>query len=262
MLNEQITQKIESTIKKAGSILLSHFRKPLHWHEKKNQGFVTEADLASEKFLIDELGKILPDASFITEEEGKKGNQLADYTWVIDPLDGTTNFAHGLSYFCISVALTYKGKPIFAVIYQPLLDEYFTAQAGKGALLNGVPVAVTKTSYSKSFIAIGVPYAKDARFAEIIHALDIIAPETFGFRHMGAAALDLAYVACGRFDGVVFENLKWWDVAAGILILKEAGAAVTDFSGKEVDEQYVTFCAASDKLHAHLLKVIGQLIKK
>jgi myo-inositol-1(or 4)-monophosphatase len=264
MMHEKIDllKKVEPVIKEAGSILLSHFKKPIKWHEKKDAGLVTQADLESEKFLIQKLGEIFPEASFFTEEEGKKGDENAPYCWVIDPLDGTTNYAHGLPYFCISVGLTYQKKPIWGAVYQPILDEFFYAQKGKGAFLNGKKIqANAKTPFNKSFIAIGVPYAKDSKFNEIIHTLDAIAPKTFGFRHMGAAALDQVYVACGRFDGVVFENLEWWDVAAGIIILEESGALVTDFSNKPVNQNYISFIAAAAPLHEQLLKVIQEVIK-
>src|SRR5262249_33106562 len=132
-----ITTKVEPIVKHAGHLLLSQFRKPITWHTKADKSIVTEIDVASETLLKRELTAVIPEAAFWAEESGKQGN--ADYFWVIDPLDGTTNYAHGLPYFCISVALTYKNVPIWGCVYQPVLDEFFYAHKSKGAFLNGKP---------------------------------------------------------------------------------------------------------------------------
>ncbi len=254
----EITAKVEPIIKQAGKIVMHEFGKPIPWHEKKDAGFVTAADLASEAFLKKELEKILPGAAIIAEESGLQ--QGSDYCWVIDPLDGTANFAHGLPYFCISVALTFKGEPIWAGIYQPITDEFFYASRGNGASCNGAPIRVHEPeSLAKSFLVIAVPYQKDQYFKKVISALQLIAPKTDYFRHMGAVALDQAYLASGRFDGLFFAELGWWDIAAGMLLIREAGGVVTTFEGGPVNQQYKTYIGASPKIHEELIKLIAQV---
>ena len=131
---------VDPLVRQAGRILLDYFHKPLKRYDKKNAGFATDADLASESFLLKSLAPIIPDVSFCAEESGLTAGN--DYQWVIDPLDGTTNFASGIPYFCVSVALTYKGNPIFGVIYSPITDEFFYAETGKGAFCNNLPIHV------------------------------------------------------------------------------------------------------------------------
>lgn len=255
MKHIELSQKIEPIIKKAGEILLSHFRKVIHVEHKYHGGLVTEADIASENYLKTELGRLLPDAAFWAEESGKSGE--APYQWVIDPLDGTTNFAHGLPYFCVSVALTYKHKPVIGVIFQPLMNEYFLAVEDRGAFCNDNPIHISPVkSMAESMIVVGLPYAKSGYYRELLNDFKKAALKSFAIRHFGAAALDLAYVAAGRMDAVFFEKLAWWDVAAGILLIKEAGGIITDFNGKEINPSFVSCLATSARLHPALLKLL------
>jgi len=245
--------ELEALVRHAGRILMSYYNKPLHRTYKNHQGFATEADVAVERYLIEQLHKLMPEASIYAEESGASGNQYADYSWIIDPLDGTTNFAQTLPYFCISVALTYKGEPQIGVVYQPLLDELFYASKGDGASLNGVPIAVSAPhNLKETMLVVGLPYAKNAVFMTLLDDIKRITPYTYAFRHFGAAALDCAYVACGRLDGVFLASLKWWDVAAGMLLIQEAGGVVTDFEGKPIDASYATFVAGGPMVHKHL----------
>lgn len=256
MIPHTIRDDIEQIVRGAGTTLLSYFNTPLTRKEKEAGGFVTEADLASEQYLIDRLQHIIPGAAFWAEESGKDGNDN-DYCWVIDPLDGTTNFAHGLPYFCISVALTYRGVPQCGAIYQPLLNEFFYAQDGHGAFLNDIAIHVSRPQgLEECVLVVGLPYREDERFAPSIESIGRIAPHAFAFRHFGAAALDLAYVACGRFDAIFLENLSWWDIAAGILLIQEAGGVVTDFSGKLVRDDYKSCVAASEPIHKVLREML------
>src|SRR3989304_6616926 len=151
--------RLEPILRHAGEILLSYWGKPLTRQEKPDSGFVTEADLASEKYLVEALKRLLPTADFYTEENGKFGSNDSGYQWVIDPLDGTTNFAHGIPYFCISVALVYHDKPVCGAIYAPLQDEFFFAQEGKGAFLNDRAIQVSAPKpLSEALVAVGLPY--------------------------------------------------------------------------------------------------------
>jgi len=251
-IQDNLVQLVEPIIRKAGDIVLSYYQKTLVWKEKKDKGFVTEADIASEEYLISALRKVLPEAAFFAEESGVQGN--SDYRWVIDPLDGTTNFAYAIPYFCISVALTYRDIPIFGIIYLPLTDELFYAEKGKGAFLNGNRINVAQERpLQKSLLLVGFPYAKGEAFLSVFNHLRAISQHTYAFRHLGAIAVDLAYVACGRADGVFFEDLAWWDVAAGILLIEEAGGKVSTYENENVTPLYRSFIAANDTLHAHLL---------
>lgn len=246
-------ERLEAIIKKAGTIILSYVHKQLFYTEKDQNGFVTEADLASEQFLIKELGALLPQACVIAEESGETG-LVNDYCWVIDPLDGTTNFAHHIPYYCISVALTYQQKPVLGIVYNPLIDEYFYAQKGMGAYLNGVKMGVShEKNVAKSMVVVGFPYAKNEQFMDLVHKVQQILPESYALRYFGAAALDLAHVAAGRVDAAFFEGLKWWDMAAGILLVEEAGGIATDFQGKGVDPLCRSIVAANRPMHEKLL---------
>jgi myo-inositol-1(or 4)-monophosphatase len=250
---------VEKIIKKAGQIQLSYFKKALSLdrREKNGAGFVTQADLETEKFLIQELGKLMPGADFYAEESGVSGN--GEYRWVIDPLDGTTNFAHGLPHFCISIALTHNDDVIFGMIYQPVLNELFWAEKGQGAWLNGTKIAVSsQDSLSKSFLVIVIPYSGFKQGEEFARLLWSIVPGAYSFRYLGAAALDLAYVACGRFDGICFAGLAWWDFAAGQLLIKEAGGCVTDFNKNGISITSQSCVAGGAVVHEALAKLLFQ----
>jgi myo-inositol-1(or 4)-monophosphatase len=246
---------LELIMRAAGDIVLSYMSQAqqLTRMHKEGNGFATQADIASEEFLIEQLHKLLPEAGFIAEESGSS-NTNSSLQWVIDPLDGTTNFSQGLPYFCISVALTKDSVPIIAAIYQPLLNEFFYAQQGKGAWLNGQRIQVsTATKLEDAVVAVGLSYLRRPR-GPLLGVLSTIAKKTFAVRNFGAAALDLAYVACGRLDGVFFTHLSWWDVAAGILLIQQAGGQISDFSGESITPSYVSCVAGSPIIYQGLIK--------
>lgn len=246
-------KELEPILRLAGELLLTFYGKKLEITEKPLNGFVTQADVASEEYLIVALKKLFPQASFYAEESGKSGN-LSDYCWVIDPLDGTTNFAHEIPYWCISVALTYKNMPIVGAIYNPILDEFFYGEQGKGAWCNGEPIRISEPlAFKDALIAVGIPYTHGV---PIIHLVERIANHTFGIRHLGAIALDLANIACGRLDGVVLTGLAWWDVAAGMVILTEAGGKITDFEGNPLIPGYKTAFAGGKIVYTSLVNLI------
>ena len=252
-----LVRVVTPIIKGAGSIVLSYFNTVLDRTEKSgDHGFVTKADLESERYLIKHLASIIPGASFFAEESGKTGGIATGYCWVIDPLDGTTNFAHRLPYFCISVALTYNNEPVFGMIFQPITQELFYAASGMGAFLNGKRIRVSEDSFSQGMIALGLPYAKDDTFDYLLHRTLTIAREAYAIRHFGAVALDAAYVASGSLEGMFFENLGWWDVAAGMLIIQESGGIVTDFHGESVNPGYKSFIAGAPKIHQRLKELL------
>lgn len=252
---QHLQAALEPIMREAGEIILSYFNRPNGVTVKKDTSLVTDADKASEAFLIKSLKGLMPEAAFWAEESGVQGG--GDYCWVIDPLDGTTNFVHGIPYFCISVALTYKGVPQVGAVYDPLQREFFYAARGQGAFLNGERIAVSREKrLAQATWLVGLPYGKSERFRALIERLGVIAPNSFAFRHLGAAALDQAYVACGRLDAVFFVDLAWWDVAAGMLLLEQAGGLVTDFAGKPITSAYRSFIGANRSLHGELSTIL------
>ncbi|MEY3965797.1 MAG: hypothetical protein RL263_966 [Bacteroidota bacterium] len=222
--------------KEVGEFQLQHLQKVgLEAIEEKTANqLVSFVDKNSEQMLVDGLKTLLPNSTIIGEESAPENRTLTSETWIIDPLDGTTNFLHGLPVFSISVALFVDGQPHLAVVECPALKESFTAALGKGAWLNGEPIAVaTNPDLKNSLIATGFPYYTFGKMSEYLELLEVFMRSTQGLRRMGSAAIDLAYVACGRFDAFFEMNLSPWDIAAGILLVREAGGQVTDFHGKE-----------------------------
>jgi myo-inositol-1(or 4)-monophosphatase len=200
---------------------------------KGKHDYVSYVDKTAERRLVDGLLKILPEAGIIAEENtlSIKGER---YNWIIDPLDGTTNFIHGLPIFAISVALTDRDVPILGIIYEINLNECFYATIGGGAWLNEKPIRVSAMAkLEESFVCTGFPYNNYDRLDAFLDLMRDLLQSTRGIRRLGSAATDLAYVACGRFDAFYEYGLSPWDVAAGIIIIKEAGGSVTDFRGDD-----------------------------
>ena len=230
------------------------------FEEKGRNDFVTDIDKAAEKEIIFHLRKAYPDHTILGEETGRSGKE-SDYEWIIDPLDGTTNFIHGIPHFAISIACLYKGQLEHAVVLNPVTREEFTASRGKGAALNGRRIRVAARNGLKgALIGTGIPfngYSLD-NIDAYLAAMKEIAGQTAGIRRPGAASLDLAYVAAGRFDGFWEMNLQPWDIAAGLLLVKEAGGLVSDFRGGNtcMDKGHVV--AASPKVFKPLLQIVGK----
>ncbi len=254
-LDQSLIKEVNIIVQKAGKIIMSHWGKPLNFHYKPNAGFSTPADIESENFIIEELKKIDSTIPFWAEEAGKSQDN-SDWYWVIDPLDGTTNFAHNIAYFCISIALTYKSVPQLGVIYDPLHDELFIAYKDCGATMNGKSIKVNSLSLEHAIVAISLPYVCSTNFNDCFKHIIKVTNSVADVRFMGSTALDLAYVAAGRFDGTFFQELKWWDVAAGVIILQEAGALVSDFEKKPINDQFQTFLAASPKVYDKIMNLL------
>ncbi|MFN4235480.1 MAG: inositol monophosphatase family protein [Bacteroidia bacterium] len=198
---------------------------------KSLNSLVTYVDKTSEKMLVEALQQLLPEAGFITEEE-TINNKNENLSWIIDPLDGTTNFIHGVPCFSVSIALMANGEVVIGVIYEINLDECFYAWKNGGAFLNGTKINVTTTkNLSDTLLATGFPYYDYERMQPYLNLLAELMEKTRGIRRLGSAATDLAYVACGRFDAFYEYSLHAWDVAAGALIVQEAGGKVSDFKG-------------------------------
>lgn len=227
MVNKQeLLDNAIAMARKAGEVLLSYFRSnAIEVTAKLNDyDIVTTADKASENLIVSTIRQLYPTHSIITEESGELLEE-SDLRWVIDPLDGTTNFSQGLPIFSVSIAVEYKGNPIVGVVYAPYLNELFYSTEDSGAYFNGKQLKCSgKERLEEAVVVTGIPYDKRENPDNNIKELSKVAPKVRGLRRMGSAALDLCYVAAGFFDAYWELNLKRWDVAAGILIAREAGA--------------------------------------
>ncbi len=224
--------------------------------------FVSYVDKGSEKMLVEKLGTILPEAGFIAEE-GTSTKKGLSYCWVIDPLDGTTNFLHGLHPFAISVALMEANEIVAGVVYEAGGNEIFTAWKDGGAWLNNKPVRVSAAhTLSDSLIATGFPYSDFNRLGNFMNSLTHFCKTTHGIRRLGSASIDLAYVACGRFEAFYEYGLNPWDIAAGILLVREAGGRVSDFSGNEKNISGDEIVAANNLVFPEFLKNVSKFMHR
>jgi len=226
--------------------------------QKGPADFVSNADLKAERTLKEELGKARPDFGFLAEESGSTPGKDAGSRWIIDPLDGTTNFLHGLPHFAISIALEQAGEIVAGLIYDPIKNETFRAEKGVGAFLNDRRLRVSGRKHlAESLLATGIPFRGHGDPVRFSRQLDAAMRETAGVRRYGAAALDLAYVAAGRFDGFWEEGLSPWDMAAGLLIVREAGGYVSDLKGGHTMLDSGRILASNSHLHAPLQALLG-----
>lgn len=239
----------------AGEILRSYWGKT--GEIKQKQFFwdlVTAADLASEAFIIAAIKREFPGHEILSEEAGLSASPHSDYQWVIDPLDGTTNFTHQYPMVCVSIGLLVHGKPTLGVVYNPIINELFVAAKGKGTTLNGVPLHVSRVEkLEQSLLATGFAYdrkeTRENNYAEFCHMTNLCQ----GVRRGGSAALDLAYVASGRLDGYWERGLKPWDIAAGIVLVEEAGGVITSYEGGPIDLFSGRILAANPQVHPLLM---------
>jgi myo-inositol-1(or 4)-monophosphatase len=222
---------------------------------KSANNLVTHVDHTAEDRIVEALEKLLPDAGFIAEEGS--GTRASELNWVIDPLDGTTNFVHGVPCYCISIALLRGTEPLLGVVHEVTRNEQFTAWQGGGAHLNGEPIRVSaRKDLQESLLATGFPYDDFGYETEYMDLLRELMHRTRGIRRLGSAAADLAYVACGRFEAFYEYGLNSWDVAAGVLLVREAGGKVSGFRPSKdpvFDEEIV---ASNSAIHDELLEVI------
>jgi myo-inositol-1(or 4)-monophosphatase len=259
---KQITQDVIACAKIVGEFIRSE-RKTFSYANVEIKGLndlVSYVDKTSEKLLVEKLSVIFPEAGFIVEENTK--SEIKDYNWIVDPLDGTTNFIHGIPCYAISIALEHKGEIIIGVVYEVAQNECFSAFKNGGAFLNETKIHVSdRKTLSESLIATGFPIYNFSRIDDYINTLTYLMKNTHGIRRIGAAAADLCYLACGRVDAFFEYNLNPWDVAAGALIVLEAGGSVCDFKsddkwlfGKEI-------VATNSHLKADLEKIINENFK-
>ena len=231
--------------------------------QKMANDFVTEVDHASENIIIDTLLTAYPDHGILAEESGQtRGNPNADNIWIIDPLDGTTNFIHGFPFYCVSIALQSRGKLEQAVVFDPTRNDLFTSTRGRGAFLNDRRLRVSKrTRLEECLISTGFPFRPDDDFTAYLQVMADVMKRTAGLRRPGAAALDLAYVAAGYSDGFFETGLQPWDMAAGSLLITEAGGLVGNFTG-DADYLHQRECmAANPKVYAQLVGLLNKYSK-
>ncbi len=243
----------------AGEIIVRHSNRidELTVASKDRNDFVSEVDRQAEDEIIAVIRKAYPDHAILAEESGQRHGKDGDFLWIIDPLDGTTNFLHGMPQFAVSIALQHKGRLEQGVIYDPMRQELFTASRGSGAFLDNRRIRVSKqVGLNGALLGTGFPYKDQAHLETYLAMFKALIVDSAGIRRPGSAALDLAYVAAGRFDGFWEIGLKPWDMAAGILLVREAGGLVGDFAG---GHDYLTtgnVVAAAPKLFPAMLREI------
>ncbi len=260
---------MDRAARKAGAKLRRDFNEvqQLQVSRKGPADFVSKADRAAERSLYDDLSKARPDWGFLMEEGGEIEGQEFKPRFIIDPLDGTTNFLHGIPHFAISIAVeeqsvSGKREITSALVYQPMTDESFWAEKGQGAWLQDKRLRVSgRRDMTECLVATGIPFHGQGDFVQWNRIFGMIAPEVAGIRRYGAAALDLAWVAAGRFDAYWETHLNYWDVAAGMLLVREAGGFVTDFRGGDRAVERNEFLAANDGLHTKFHKLVVNALR-
>ncbi len=242
----------------AGQLLKKLYANPHQIQYKGAIDLVTEADVASEKCILEILQKDFPGVAILAEESQAVYDSIPlEPVWIIDPLDGTTNFAHSFPWFAVSIAYAVNGRAQVGVIYAPMLDELFCACAGHGAWLNGRKIMASDAEeISRSLLATGFPYNIRQSSGQVVAQLEKVLVRCQGVRRAGAAALDLAYVACGRLDGFWEINLKPWDTAAGQVLVEEAGGKLSDFAGNTFSPFIPELAASNTLIHDEFLKLL------
>jgi myo-inositol-1(or 4)-monophosphatase len=246
--------------REAGELLRSNFGRRIDVSYKGPIDLVTQVDTASERLIKELITTYFPRHAVLGEEFGASGGgPEAEYRWIIDPLDGTTNYAHGYPHFCVSIGLERQREPLLGVVYDPTRDELFVAERGAGATLNGRSIrASTTPSLEKALLCTGFPYDYSRRYFTNLRYFRDFSLASQGVRRDGAAALDLCYVACGRFDGFWEAGLSPWDAAAAAVVIAEAGGRVTSY-GNEAFDPFRSECVASNALiHEEMLAVLAQ----
>lgn len=257
-----IRDTVETIARDAGTVLMSFFDKP-HQERAKSSAIdiVTEGDTASEAVIIPALLANFPDYAIVSEEGGGTSNQDADYCWYIDPLDGTSNYASNIPFFSVSIGLADRDKrPLVGVVYDPFAGQLFSAARGYGATLNGKTLNISETlNLGDAMLCTGFPYNSATNPDNNIREWESLTKQVRGLRRFGSVALELSFVAAGRFDGLWEQRLNPWDVMAGVLLVQEAGGVVTDYNGEDSDLVYQgkQVVASNGHLHEALVEALN-----
>lgn len=249
------------TAREAGRILAEKLGRSLQVSNKGDIDLVTESDLASERLIIERIRTHYPRHAILAEESGASEPEISgagksEWKWIIDPLDGTTNYAHGYPCFCVSIALERAGKIELGVVYDPLRDEMFAAERGRGATLNERCIRISAVEdLNRAMLCTGFPYDVRERAGFARHFAKFTM-QAQAVRRDGSAALDLAYVACGRYDGFWEDGLNPWDVAAGVLLIEEAGGRISNFGGAPLDIYTPKVLASNGLVHEAMMRVL------
>jgi len=242
--------------KNAGEILCRLFGKVSHITKKGNIDLVTEADFQAEKTIMEIIRRNFPQDNILAEEAGRHAHS-SERTWIIDPLDGTTNFVHGFPFFAVSIALEFREKTVLGVVHNPFMGELFEAVESTGAFLNRRPIEVSRTkTLSEALLATGFPYDIHDRVKTIMQLFEKMVVKAQGVRRPGSAAIDMCYVAAGRLDGFWEQNLKPWDTAAGSVIVEEAGGKLSTFQGEIFSPYLDSVVAANPYIHRAMIAVL------
>jgi myo-inositol-1(or 4)-monophosphatase len=254
---EYYLQIAKEIAKEAGEFLKKNFGNKKTIEYKSDVNLVTSYDKLSQEFIYKKLQSYFPQHGFLGEEDLEYKSKDG-FRWIIDPLDGTTNYAHGYPVFCVSIALEYKEKIILGVTYNPMLDELFWGIKGKGAYLNNKRIKVSNTKeLNRSLLATGFPYdVRESKNNNIKHFNNFVI-RAQAVRRCGCAALDLCYVACGRLDGFWELKLFPWDIAAGMLIVKEAGGSLSDFKSNKIDIYTKEIVASNGLIHSQMIEILN-----
>lgn len=263
-LKSPVTNVMEAAARKASRGLIRDFGEIEHLQvsRKGPADFVSAADLRVERILREELSKARPGWALVTEEKGGAHPADKEDAWIADPIDGTTNFLHGIPHFCVTIAHWHKGEIVAGIIYQPIGDELYWAERGMGAYHNRRRIRVSaRQNLADALVATGLPFKGKPKHPRYMETLAAVTPEVAGIRRFGAAALDLAWVAAGRFDGFWEYGLHPWDMAAGILLIREAGGAVSDMNGGDEMLARGEILAATPPLHKPLIRLVAAAAK-
>lgn len=256
-MNSDFTRVLHEALQAAGAIVQRRFQGDFIIENKEGiNNLVTEVDKQAEEAIINVILAAFPDHTILSEEAGLL-EQHSDYVWIVDPIDGTVNFAHGIPLCCISIALRHKEDLLVGAVYNPMMNELFFAERGKGATLNGKPIHVSaKSDFSRACLVTGFPYQMPPEGEHPLRAFERAILRGLPVRRLGSAALDLCWVACGRFDGFWEYNLSPWDIAAGYLIVEEAGGAITDFDAKPYSVFNKQTLATNGLIHEELRQLV------
>lgn len=254
---QEVKQTLIQATKEAGAIIQQYFQGTFFIRNKEGiNNLVTEVDMLAEARIVEIIKRKFPDHTIISEEAASEDNN-SEYKWIIDPIDGTVNFAHGIPICCVSIGFSYKDVLQLGAVYNPIMNELFFAEKGQGALLNGIPISVsTKSDFRKACLVTGFPYKWPDNNEHPIKVFERFVMQGLPVRRLGSAAIDLCWVACGRFDGFWEYNLNPWDLAAGYLIVEEAGGKITNFEGDPYSVFDKQTLATNGLIHDEMISLI------